>query len=60
MSWLQKAFDAGCRYYRYMLRDPMLENIRDEPRFKEIIEKIKARVAEMRRRVEQLERESSK
>jgi len=38
----------------------MLENIRDEPRFKEIIEKIKARVAEMRRRVEQLERESSK
>jgi protein kinase/serine/threonine-protein kinase len=52
LNWLQKAVDAGWLYYRYILRHPMLENIREEPRFKEIIEKTKARVDEMRRRVE--------
>ena len=52
LGWLQKAFDAGGLHYRYILRVPMLENIRDEPRFIDIIEKIKARVNEMRRRVE--------
>jgi len=60
LKWLQKAVDAGWRRYRYFSRHPMLENIRDEPRFKEIREEIKAKVAEMRRRAEQLERESSK
>jgi len=55
LRWLQKAVDAGWRYYRYILKHPMLENIRDEPRFKEIIEKTKARVDEMRRRVEKME-----
>jgi tetratricopeptide (TPR) repeat protein len=52
LKWLQKAVDAGWRNYRYILRDPTLENIRDDARFKQIIEKTRAKVDEMRRRVE--------
>ena len=55
LKWLQKAVDAGWYHYRYIVRHPMLENVRDEPRFKEIIEKTKAKVDEMRRRVEKME-----
>ena len=60
LKWLQKAVDAGWRYYRYISRYPLLENIRDDERFKRIMDDTKAKVAEMRRRVEQLERDSSK
>jgi serine/threonine protein kinase/tetratricopeptide (TPR) repeat protein len=57
LRWLQKAVDAGYRNYRYLSRYPLLENIRDDERFKRIIDDTKAKVAEMRRRVEQLEAE---
>jgi TolB-like protein/Flp pilus assembly protein TadD len=60
LRWLQKAVDAGYRYYRYLSRYPLLENIRDDERFKRIIDETKAKVAEMRRRVEQLEKDNSK
>jgi TolB-like protein/Flp pilus assembly protein TadD len=60
LRWLEKAVDAGWRDYRYISRNPLLENIRDDERFKRIIDDTKAKVAEMRRRVEQLERDSSK
>jgi TolB-like protein/Flp pilus assembly protein TadD len=60
LGWLQKAVDAGWRDYRYISRYPLLENIRDDARFKRIIDDTKAKVAEMRRRVEQLEIDSSK
>jgi TolB-like protein/Flp pilus assembly protein TadD len=60
LKWLQKSVDAGWRDYRYISRYPLLENIRDDARFKRIIDDIKAKVAEMRRRVEQLEKDSSK
>jgi len=60
LRWLQKAVDAGYRYYRYISRYPLLENIRDDARFKRIIDETKAKVAEMRRRVEQLEKDTSK
>jgi TolB-like protein/Flp pilus assembly protein TadD/tRNA A-37 threonylcarbamoyl transferase component Bud32 len=55
LKWLQKAVDAGWRFYRYLSRYPLMENIRDDERFKRIIDDAKAKVAEMRRRVEQLE-----
>jgi tetratricopeptide (TPR) repeat protein len=60
LRWLQKAVDAGYRNYRYLSRYPLLENIRDDERFKRIIDDTKAKVAEMRRRVEQLEKDTSK
>jgi tetratricopeptide (TPR) repeat protein len=60
LKWLEKAVDAGYRYYRYISRYPLLENIRDDERFNRIMDDAKAKVAEMRRRVEQLEKDSSK
>jgi tetratricopeptide (TPR) repeat protein len=60
LRWLEKAFDAGFWWYRYLSRYPLLENIRDDERFKRIMDDTKAKVTEMRRRVEQLERDSSK
>ncbi|TRZ88925.1 tetratricopeptide repeat protein [bacterium] len=60
LRWLQKAVDAGYRYYRDISRYPLLENIRDDARFKRIIDETKAKVAEMRQRVEQLEKDNSK
>jgi serine/threonine protein kinase/tetratricopeptide (TPR) repeat protein len=60
LRWLEKSVDAGCRDYRYISRYPPLENIRDDERFKRIMDETKAKVAGMRRRVEQLERDSSK
>jgi len=60
LKWLQKAIDAGWRDYRYISRYPLLENIRDDERFKRSIDDLKAKIAEMRRRVEQLEIDSSK
>jgi len=60
LTWLQKAVDAGWRYYRYISRHPLFENIRDDARFKRMIDEIKAKVAEMRRRVEQYEKDNSK
>lgn len=60
LKWLQRAVDAGWRYYNYASRYPLLENIREDERFKRIIDETKAKVAEMRRRVEQLEKDNSK
>ena len=60
LKWLQKAVDAGYRYYRYISRYPLFENIRDDERFKKIIADTKAKVAEMRRRVERIEKDNSK
>jgi eukaryotic-like serine/threonine-protein kinase len=60
LKWLQKAVEAGYRRYRYISRYPLFENIRDDERFKKIIADTKAKVAEMRRRVEQLEKDTSK
>jgi tetratricopeptide (TPR) repeat protein len=55
LKWLQKTIDSGFLFYRYLERDSMFENIRDDERFKEIIERTKAKVAEMRERVEKTE-----
>jgi len=57
LKWLQKAVDAGWRDYPYISRYPLLENIRDDERFKQMIADTKAKVTEMRRRVEQLEKD---
>jgi serine/threonine protein kinase/tetratricopeptide (TPR) repeat protein len=61
LRWLEKAVDASpWRNYNNISRYPLLENIRDDERFKRIMDDTKAKAAEMRRRVEQLERDSSK
>jgi tetratricopeptide (TPR) repeat protein len=58
-DWLQKAIDAGWRSYRYAEIDPVLENLRDDGRFKQMMADVKAKVDEMRKRVEEMEKEES-
>ena len=56
--WLQEAYEKGWRD-----RDsddewlPVYENIRDEPRFQQLMAKINAEKAEMLRRVQEMEKE---
>ena len=51
-KWLQKAIDAGWIWYRYAMNDPLLENLRGEARFQQMMTHLKAKVDEMRRRAE--------
>ena len=55
LQWLQKAIDAGFLFFRYIARDPAFENLRDDERFKQIMDKTKARVDEMRKRIKDME-----
>jgi tetratricopeptide (TPR) repeat protein len=59
-GWLQKAIDAGWREYRAAESDPTLENLRGDERFKKMMADVKAKVDEMRRRVEEMDREESR
>jgi TolB-like protein/Flp pilus assembly protein TadD/predicted Ser/Thr protein kinase len=56
-KWLQKAIDAGWRTYRWAMTDPLLENLRGDDKFKQMIADVKAMVDEMRKRVEETEKE---
>jgi TolB-like protein/Tfp pilus assembly protein PilF/predicted Ser/Thr protein kinase len=58
-EWLQKAIDSGWTNYRLAELDPSLDSIRNEDRFKQMMAGVKARVDEMRRRVEETEKEES-
>jgi TolB-like protein/DNA-binding SARP family transcriptional activator len=54
--WLEEAIDAGWRsYYRIGMgsRDPMLENLREDERFQQVVAEVKAEVDSMRVLVEQ-------
>ena len=59
-DWLKKAIDAGWRDYRYAEIEPALENLRGDERFKQMMVDLKAKVDEMRRRVEEMEKEESR
>ena len=41
LAWLETAIDRGIRPYPLMLADPFLENIRNEPRFVKLMERVK-------------------
>jgi len=56
-KWLQKSIDAGGRDYRWVAVDPLLENLRGDEKFKQMIADVKAKVDEMRKRVEEMEKE---
>jgi TolB-like protein/Tfp pilus assembly protein PilF/predicted Ser/Thr protein kinase len=55
--WLERAINAGWRDYRSAEIDPLLENIRSEDRFNQMLADVKAKVEEMRRHVEEMEKE---
>jgi tetratricopeptide (TPR) repeat protein len=54
-KWLQKAIDAGLSWYYFLLKHPLLENLKDDPQFIQLMAKLKAEIDEMRRRVEAME-----
>jgi non-specific serine/threonine protein kinase len=55
--WLQKAMDAGWRDCRIAPIDPLLENLHNDERFKQMMAELKAVVDQMRKRVEEMEEE---
>ncbi len=52
LQWLQKAIDNGWRDYRWSQRDPLLENIHNDERFKHMMDQLKSEIGEMRKKVE--------
>ena len=56
-KWLQKAVEAGWVNYRFIELDLCFENLRGDDRFKQIVAQMKARVDEMRKRAEEMDRE---
>jgi Tfp pilus assembly protein PilF len=51
-KWLQKAIDAGWRFFRIGLRDPMLEDLHEDNQFKQMMEEVEAKVYDMRKQIE--------
>jgi serine/threonine protein kinase/TolB-like protein len=50
LDWLQRAYDAGWREARILQRDPMLAGLRNEPRFIQLLTRMKNDVKAMRER----------
>jgi tetratricopeptide (TPR) repeat protein len=59
-DWLQKAIDPGWRNYGRAEVDPILDSLRGDERFKKMMAGAKARVEDMRRRVEKVEKEDTR
>jgi len=55
IAHIRKAVAKGDREYSWYLLDPMFENIHDDARFIEIIDDLKAKVAEMRKKVDAMD-----
>jgi serine/threonine protein kinase/Tfp pilus assembly protein PilF len=55
-EWLQRAIDAGWRVHRLGAIDPLMENLRDEDRFKRMMAQVKAMVDEQRARAGEMEK----
>ena len=51
LTWLQKAIESGFLAYRMAEWDPMLESLHGNARFEAMMTELRARVADMRRRV---------
>jgi len=59
-DWLQKAIDAGWRSYGFAEVVPYLENLRGDDRFKKMMADVRAKVDEMRKRVEEMDKAESR
>jgi tetratricopeptide (TPR) repeat protein len=51
-KWLQQAINKGWRFYRWSLNEPLFENIRNEDRFKKMMNNVESMVDSMRWKVE--------
>ncbi|UCG50492.1 MAG: protein kinase [Candidatus Latescibacterota bacterium] len=54
--WLREAIDAGFVVYRFAEANPLFEDIREEPKFKEMMAELRVRVEKMRERVREYDR----
>ncbi|HYG97795.1 MAG TPA: protein kinase [Terriglobales bacterium] len=50
LEWLERAYDLGWRDARTLARDPMLQRLREEQAFKDLVSRITSEVAAMRER----------
>jgi tetratricopeptide (TPR) repeat protein len=50
VSWMEKAYEHGRREPGFLRHDPLLENVRADPRFDRIVERTEADVVAMRER----------
>lgn len=51
-KWLQKAIDAGGRFFRMGLGTPLLENLHKDIQFIQMMEDLKSKVYDIRKRIE--------
>jgi adenylate cyclase len=52
-NWLQQAINNGWRQYEMSLNDPLFENIRNDDRFKEMMNNLKQMVDTMRKKIDE-------
>ncbi|UCF79389.1 MAG: protein kinase [Candidatus Eiseniibacteriota bacterium] len=50
--WLREAIDAGWRDYRRSMRDPLVENLREDEQYKLMMAGVKGMIDQMRRRAQ--------
>jgi eukaryotic-like serine/threonine-protein kinase len=53
LAWVSRAYDAGYRDYAFLDRDPILAPLRDEPRYHDILGRMRQDVAAQRARARQ-------
>jgi tetratricopeptide (TPR) repeat protein len=53
--WLQNSIDVGFRLFRFAEHDPVLENLHNDPEFKQMMEEVKKMVYEEKAKVEKSE-----
>lgn len=54
-EWLQKAMEAGWIEYRWGMLDPLLFDLHNEERFKQMMAQVKAKVDQRRKRLEMMQ-----
>lgn len=50
LDWLERGYQAGYKDYRVLARDPFFDSLRSNPRYQQIVSKMKSDVAAMERR----------
>jgi serine/threonine protein kinase len=56
-KWLRQSVDAGWTGLRLLDKDPLYDSFRNEPEFNQIIDGVRARMSEMKRHAEELDKD---
>lgn len=60
LTWLQRAVDAGWNDFRFALRDPWFDNVKNEPQFIKIMEDISMSLGKMKQEFNEMIRPQHK